>query len=75
MACKAGVDAIRGTSGLAKMNGPVEYYAEGRFGQFVYLVPDLDLVIVRVGRDDGIISWRRFLSGQAAQIREAEGTG
>jgi CubicO group peptidase (beta-lactamase class C family) len=56
-------------------NGPAEFYAEGRFGQFVYVVPDLDLVIVRVGRDDGIISWRSFLSGQAARIREAEGGG
>jgi CubicO group peptidase (beta-lactamase class C family) len=33
------------------------YYAEGRFGQFIYVVPDRELIIVRTGRSDGDVSW------------------
>lgn len=51
---------------------PDEFYADGRFGQFIYVVPDLDMVMVRLGHDDGVIDWPRFLSGRAAMVRAAE---
>jgi CubicO group peptidase (beta-lactamase class C family) len=36
---------------------PNRYYAEGRFGQFIYVAPHRDLVIVRTGRTDGDVNW------------------
>ncbi|HSJ32940.1 MAG TPA: serine hydrolase [Longimicrobiales bacterium] len=36
---------------------PNRYYAEGRFGQLIYVAPHRDLVIVRTGRTDGDVNW------------------
>jgi len=36
---------------------PNRYYAEGRFGQFIYVVPDRELIVVRTGRTDGDVNW------------------
>jgi CubicO group peptidase (beta-lactamase class C family) len=33
------------------------YYAEGRFGQFIYVAPDRELILVRTGRTDGEVDW------------------
>lgn len=33
------------------------YYAEGRFGQFIYVVPDRELILIRTGRTDGDVDW------------------
>jgi CubicO group peptidase (beta-lactamase class C family) len=33
------------------------YYAEGRFGQFIYVVPDRELILIRTGRTDGEVDW------------------
>lgn len=33
------------------------YYAEGRFGQFIYVVPNRELILVRTGRTDGEVDW------------------
>lgn len=51
--------------------GP-HFWAEGRFGQFVYVVPDLDLVMVRLGRDDGGVDWRSFLPAMARRVGAAD---
>ena len=50
------------------------YYAEGRFGQFIYVVPDLDLVMVRTGRDDGDMSWRSLFEEIADRVEEVDQT-
>jgi len=50
-------------------DGDSHFWAEGRFGQFVYVVPHLDLVVVRLGRDDGDLDWRSFF---AAVVRRVE---
>lgn len=50
-------------------DGAFHFWAEGRFGQFVYVVPHLDLVVVRLGRDDGDVDWRSFF---AAVVRRVE---
>jgi CubicO group peptidase (beta-lactamase class C family) len=38
---------------------PGRFYAFGKYGQFVYVAPDADAVIVRLGRDSGVgkITW------------------
>jgi CubicO group peptidase (beta-lactamase class C family) len=36
---------------------PNRYYAEGRFGQFIYVVPDRKLIVVRTGKTDGEVNW------------------
>lgn len=51
--------------------GAPYFWAEGRFGEFVYVVPDLDLVMVRLGRGDGDVDWRSFLAAMARRVRAA----
>jgi CubicO group peptidase (beta-lactamase class C family) len=36
---------------------PDRFYAEGRFGQFIYVVPNRELIVVRTGRSDGDVNW------------------
>ena len=48
------------------------FYAEGRFGQFIYVVPDLDLVMVRTGEDDGDVSWRSVFERIARRVEEVD---
>ena len=50
--------------------GP-SYFAEGRFGQFVYVVPDLDLIMVRTGHADDI-GWRGFFEAMARRIEAVD---
>lgn len=33
------------------------YYAEGRFGQYIFVAPDRELIVVRTGRSDGGVDW------------------
>ena len=52
---------------------PDRYYAEGRFGQFIYVAPHRDLVIVRTGRTDGDINWISVFArivGRVAAVEE-----
>ena len=52
----------------AQPAGGPHFWAEGRFGQFIYVVPDLELVIVRLGRDDGDVNWQSFLAAIARRV-------
>jgi CubicO group peptidase (beta-lactamase class C family) len=38
---------------------PGRFYAFGKYGQFIYVAPDADAVVVRLGRDSGVgkITW------------------
>lgn len=36
----------------------VDYMARGHLGQFIYVHPELDLVIVRLGKDQGDVVWQ-----------------
>jgi CubicO group peptidase (beta-lactamase class C family) len=47
------------------------FYAEGNFGQFIYVYPAADLVLVRNGKSTGGVYWTRLL-GEIAQAIEAE---
>ena len=47
------------------------YYAEGRFGQFIYVVPDLELVMVRTGYADHA-SWRSVFERVAQRVEAVD---
>jgi len=42
--------------------------AAGNLGQFVYVAPDRDLVIVRLGDDYGAEGWPSLLAELASQL-------
>ena len=48
---------------------PGRYYAAGNKGQYVYVAPDKDAVVVRMGRDFGVHfdAWRRILRETATR--------
>jgi CubicO group peptidase (beta-lactamase class C family) len=47
-----------------------EYYAEGKLGQYIYVVPEKDLVFVRFGESSGDFIWTRTLSRLAQRFDE-----
>jgi CubicO group peptidase (beta-lactamase class C family) len=49
---------------------PGRFYALGNYGQYLYVAPDADAVIVRVGRDWGVDnhSWLATFRGIADQL-------
>jgi len=59
---------LRPTEGEA-----TRYYAEGRFGQFVYVVPDRGLVIVRTGGSDGDVDWVSLFEGLIRRVDAVDG--
>jgi CubicO group peptidase (beta-lactamase class C family) len=44
------------------------FMARGNFGQFIYVVPDKDLVIVRMGEDWGYNRWPELLRSIADKV-------
>jgi CubicO group peptidase (beta-lactamase class C family) len=42
-----------------------DFYANGHFGQRIYVSPDKALVIVRLGSDSGDVNWNELLGGIA----------
>jgi CubicO group peptidase (beta-lactamase class C family) len=47
---------------------PPARFALGKYGQYLYVVPDSDLVLVRFGRDVGYPHWPELLSDMAARL-------
>jgi CubicO group peptidase (beta-lactamase class C family) len=49
---------------------PGRFYAMGKYGQYVYVAPDADAVIVRLGRDWGVgnVTWLATLRDVADQL-------
>jgi CubicO group peptidase (beta-lactamase class C family) len=49
---------------------PGRFYAFGKYGQFVYVAPDADAVIVRLGRDSGVdkVAWLSTFHDIADQL-------
>jgi CubicO group peptidase (beta-lactamase class C family) len=45
-----------------------DYTAEGHLGQFIYVNPDKELVMVRLGKNYGKVSWPKIFRGIAAQL-------
>jgi CubicO group peptidase (beta-lactamase class C family) len=50
---------------------PGRFYAMGKYGQYIYLAPDADTVVVRFGRDWGVgnITWLATLRDIADQLK------
>jgi CubicO group peptidase (beta-lactamase class C family) len=50
---------------------PGRYYAMGKYGQYIYIAPDADTVVVRVGRDWGVdnIAWLAVFRDVADQLK------
>ncbi|MEM1000962.1 MAG: serine hydrolase [Bacteroidota bacterium] len=51
---------------IVSKNG--DYTAEGHLGQFIYIYPDKDLVIVRLGKNYGGVYWKETFREIAAQL-------
>jgi CubicO group peptidase (beta-lactamase class C family) len=50
---------------------PSARFALGKYGQLIYVVPDTDLVLVRLGRDSGYPYWAELLDELARRLDEA----
>jgi CubicO group peptidase (beta-lactamase class C family) len=44
------------------------FYAEGHLGQYIYINPQKNLVIVRLGKDYGSVNWQNIFATYAATI-------
>ena len=53
------------------MDHPGRYYAMGKYGQFIYVAPDADTVVVRFGRDWGVdnVTWLAAFRDVADQLK------
>jgi len=47
---------------------PPAFFARGRYGQHIYVVPEDDLVLVRFGTDTGYRHWPQLLSDLAGRL-------
>jgi CubicO group peptidase (beta-lactamase class C family) len=49
---------------------PGRFYAFGKYGQFIYVAPDADVVVVRLGRDSGVdrVTWLATFGEIADQL-------
>jgi CubicO group peptidase (beta-lactamase class C family) len=50
---------------------PPAFFARGKYGQHLYVVPEDDLVLVRFGRDAGYRHWPELLSDLARRLDQA----
>jgi CubicO group peptidase (beta-lactamase class C family) len=55
--------------GRLQPDGSHHHFANGHFGQRIYIAPDKDLVLVRLGARRGDIDWTAFLNDIAARWR------
>ena len=53
------------------MERPERFYALGKYGQYIYVAPDADAVIVRFGSDWGVenTTWLATLRDVADQLK------
>jgi CubicO group peptidase (beta-lactamase class C family) len=51
-------------------NHPGRFYAFGKYGQFIYVAPDADVVVVRFGRSSGVdrVAWLAAFGDVADQL-------
>jgi CubicO group peptidase (beta-lactamase class C family) len=50
---------------------PAAFFARGKYGQHIYVVPKTGLVLVRFGRDSGYGRWPELLSDLARRVDES----
>ena len=53
------------------VNHPGRFYAMGKYGQYIYVAPDADTVVVRFGRDWGVgnVTWLAAFRDVANQLK------
>jgi CubicO group peptidase (beta-lactamase class C family) len=54
---------------------PLAFFALGKYGQHIYVVPDSDLVLVRLGRDVGHRHWPQLLGDLARRLDSSASGG
>ncbi len=60
----------------ARAQGSVaDVAAQGNFGQYIYLVPNEDIVMVRLGRSEGDVAWPWLLRTIAREMGALDGPG
>jgi len=42
---------------MANRQGGYDYFTAGKYGQFLFISPENDTVIVRTGKTEGDIAW------------------
>jgi CubicO group peptidase (beta-lactamase class C family) len=52
----------------AKVTGKHNYYAAGKHGQYIYIVPEQNLIFVRFGRTDPYRHWDELFEGLTERI-------
>jgi CubicO group peptidase (beta-lactamase class C family) len=54
------------------MDHPGRFYAMGKYGQYIYVAPDADTVVVRFGRDSGVdnVTWLAAFRDIADQLKQ-----
>ena len=52
---------------------PNDFYANGHFGQRIYVSPSADMVLVRTGSRGGGVRWARFLGDLSRALRRPSG--
>ncbi|MBX9449406.1 MAG: hypothetical protein KL787_06680 [Taibaiella sp.] len=52
-----------------------DYMARGHLGQFIYVHPELALVIVRLGKDQGDVVWQQVFERIAVFYSKAGSSG
>lgn len=45
-----------------------DFAAQGNFGQFIYVAPNENMVLVRLGRDDGGVAWTWLMGSLARDV-------
>jgi CubicO group peptidase (beta-lactamase class C family) len=52
-------------------NRPGSFYARGKYGQYIYVAPDADVIVVRLGRDWGVgnVTWLATFRDVADQLK------
>ena len=56
------------------MERPGRFYTLGKYGQYIYVAPDADGVVVRFGRDWGVgnVTWLATLRDIADQLKSQQ---
>ncbi len=52
---------------------PTDFAAQGNLGQYIYIAPNEDTVIVRLGRDEGGVAWPWLMGTLARQLNGPPG--
>jgi hypothetical protein len=47
-----------------------DFFARGLYGQYIYVAPQHDLLVLRFGKDRGQFPWEVFLRSYARSFRE-----